>query len=72
MRVGYKAWRSFLCLSFISMIVLHGKERETCVDEGEGAQKSGGERGRSKCQHRSGHAWRSVDVRGAQWKNRTR
>ena len=54
MRVGYGAWRSFLCLSFVSMIVLHGKERETCVEVWEGAHKSGGEHGRSKGHHRSG------------------
>jgi len=38
--------RVFFVLSFISMIALHGKERETCVEERKGAQKSGSERGR--------------------------
>jgi len=28
------------------MIVLHGKERETCVEERKGGEKSGGMRGR--------------------------
>jgi len=61
MRVGYGAWRSFLCLSFVSMIVLHGKERETCVEVREGAQRSGGEHGRSKGHHKSG------GMRGRVW-----
>jgi len=39
--------RVFFVLSFVSMIVLHGKERETCVEERKGAQKSGGMRGRA-------------------------
>jgi len=57
------------------MIVLHGKERETCVEERKGAQKSGSERGRSNGQHRSSGlppAWKSVDVCGGRWKDRTR
>ena len=61
MQVGYGVWRSFLRFSFVSMIVPHGKERETCVEERKGAQKSGGERGRSEGWHRNG------GMRGRVW-----
>jgi len=53
---------------FVSMIVLHGKERETCVEERKGAQKSGGECGRSEGWHRNrgmrGRAWTYVVIDG--------
>jgi len=50
-----------LFFPFVSMIVLHGKERETCVEERKGAQKSGGECGRSEGWHRNG------GMRGRAW-----
>ena len=57
-----------LLFPFVSMLVLHGKERETCVEERKGAQKSGGERGRPEGWHRNGgmrgRAWTYVVIDG--------